>query len=484
MSSLNLKKIKYNQLGFFRFKKFKNKYLLTNDVGDFLFLTKKEFENFLTNNLEKDKEPYLSLKEKNFLKNELDLTEMIEKYRSKKAFLFGGPSLHIVVVTLRCNHRCIYCHASAQDMSRKDLDMNQKTARQVVDKIFQTTSPFVAIEFQGGEPLINWPVVKFIIEYAQKKNKQIKKDLQIRLVSNFSLMTEDKFKYLLSKKVNLCTSLDGPERLHNKNRPMIKGNSYKNVAKWVKKFYRIYPDLRKKGYIYKMAGLLTISRFSLPYWKEIINEYLKLGFDNISLRVLDPFGFSQSSWQKIAYSAKDFINFYKKSLSYIIKLNLKGKKFREEIATVFLTKILTNHDPNHLDFRSPCGAGIGQLAYNYNGDVYTCDEGRMMSMMGDESFRLGNIFKNSYQEIVTSPIVRTLCTASCLEGLPHCSNCVYKPYCGVCPIYNYFAQGNIFGQMPNNQRCQINQAILDFLFEKLENPQIKTILETWPKKQI
>jgi len=479
---IDLKKIKYNQLGFFRFKKIKNKYLLTNDVGDYLFLKEKEFENFLTNNLEKSQEPYLSLKKKNFLKNELDLTRLIEKYRSKKSFLFGGPSLHIVVVTLRCDHRCIYCHASAQNMNRKDLDMSQETARQVVDKIFETTSSFVAIEFQGGEPLVNWPVVKFIIEYAQKKNKQVQKELLFRFVSNFSLMTENKFKYLLSKKVSLCTSLDGPEKLHNRNRPIIKGNSYKNVAKWIRKFYKLYPDLRKKGYIYKIAGLLTISRFSLPYGKEIINEYIKLGFDNISLRVLDPFGFSQNSWKKISYSAKDFINFYKKALTYIIELNLKGKKFRENIATVFLTKILTDYDPNHLDFRSPCGAGIGQLAYHYNGDVYTCDEGRMLSMMGDESFRLGNVRENSYQEIVANPITRTLCTASCLEGLPGCSDCIYKPYCAVCPIYNYFEQGNIFSQMPANEKCQISQAILDFLFEKLQDPKIKAVLETWPKK--
>jgi len=479
---IDLKKIKYNQLGFFRFKKIKNKYLLTNDVGDYLFLKEKEFENFLTNNLEKSQEPYLSLKKKNFLKNELDLTRLIEKYRSKKSFLFGGPSLHIVVVTLRCNHKCVYCHASAQNMNRKDLDMSQETARQVVDKIFETTSSFVAIEFQGGEPLVNWPVVKFIIEYAQKKNKQVQKELLFRFVSNFSLMTENKFKYLLSKKVSLCTSLDGPEKLHNRNRPIIKGNSYKNVAKWIRKFYKLYPDLRKKGYIYKIAGLLTISRFSLPYGKEIINEYIKLGFDNISLRVLDPFGFSQNSWKKISYSAKDFINFYKKALTYIIELNLKGKKFRENIATVFLTKILTDYDPNHLDFRSPCGAGIGQLAYHYNGDVYTCDEGRMLSMMGDESFRLGNVRENSYQEIVANPITRTLCTASCLEGLPGCSDCIYKPYCAVCPIYNYFEQGNIFSQMPANEKCQISQAILDFLFEKLQDPKIKAVLETWPKK--
>ena len=86
MSCPNLDKIKYNQLGFFRFKKLKNKYLLTNDIGQYLFLTRKEFNDFLAGKLEKDKEPYLALKKKNFLKNELDLTKMIGKYHLKKEF--------------------------------------------------------------------------------------------------------------------------------------------------------------------------------------------------------------------------------------------------------------------------------------------------------------------------------------------------------------------------------------------------------------
>lgn len=480
---LDLKKIKYNRLGFFRFKKLNDKYLLTSDNGEYILLTEKEFEDFAHGKLEKDKEPYLSLVKRNFVWGEVDLTEATEKYRHKKGFLFAGPSLHIIVVTLRCNHQCVYCHASARGVQEKEMDMTKDVARQVVDKIFQTTSHFIAIEFQGGEPLLNWPVVKFILEYAQEKNKKIGKDLQIRLVSNMSLMTEGKFKYLLDKGASLCTSIDGPRKLQNMSRPMVGGDSYKNAAKWARRFFTSYPKLEKKGYVSKMAGLLTISRFSLPYWKEIVNEYVKLGFDNITLRVLNPFGFSQHSWSKIAYSADDFLEFYKKAVLHIIKLNLKGKKFKENIATQFLTKIFTDHDPNHLDFRSPCGAGIGQLAYNYNGNVYTCDEGRMLSMMDDESFKLGNVEENSYQEIVGNPIVRTVCVASCLEGLAGCSDCVYKPYCGVCPIYNYFAQGNLFGQMPTNERCKINKGILDFLFERIQDPKIRDILETWPRKR-
>ncbi len=481
MSSLNLDKIKYNNLGFFRFKKFKNKYLLTNDVGQYLFLKEKNFKDFLSGKLDKSKEPYLSLKEKNFLKKEADLGDLISRYGKKNAFLFGGPSLHIIVVTLRCNHRCVYCHASAQTMEEEGYDMTKKTAKEVVDKIFETTSQFVAIEFQGGEPLVNWPIVKFIIEESIEKNKTKKKDLEIRLVSNFTLMDEKKFKYLLGKKVSLCISLDGPEKIHNKNRVLIgdKGGSYKYVAKWAKKFFKLYPQLEKKGYIFKMGTAVTISRYSLSYPKEIVDQHLKLGFNDFYLRPLNPFGFTRDHFKQIGYGAKEYIKFYQKALDYIIQLNLKGKKVREKAAKTFLTKILTEFDPNHLDFRSPCGAGIGQLAYNYNGDVYTCDEGRMMSMMDDESFRLGNIKENTYQEIVGSPVTRTLCTASCLEAQPHCADCVYKPYCGVCPIYNYSEQGNIFGQMPTNERCIINMAIFNYLFEKLEGTKVKEIFEGW-----
>jgi len=255
--------------------------------------------------------------------------------------------------------------------------------------------------------------------------------------------------------------------------------SYYYASKWAKKFFNLYPDLKKKGYIYKMGLSNTISRFSLSSPKEIVDQYLKLGFDDFYLRPLNPFGFSKDVSKKIGYTTDEYIEFYKKALNYIIDLNLKGKKVREKMAMTFLVKILTETDPNHLDFRSPCGAGIGQLAYNYNGDVYTCDEGRMMSMMGDENFKLGSVKENTYQEIVGNPVTRTLCTASCLENQPYCSECVYKPYCGVCPIYNYSEQGNIFGQMPTNERCRINMAIFDFLFEKLQDEKTGKIFKKW-----
>lgn len=478
---MDLQKIKYKNLNYFRYGQIGADFIVTNEAGDYVWLSKDEFNKFIENKLDDSSEPYLTLYQNNFIKNNEDINHLVDKYRTKKQFLASGPCLHVLVVTLRCNQNCIYCHASAQDASRKDLDMSLNTAKKAVTMIFKTTSQFIDIEFQGGEPLLNWPVVKFVIAEAKKINKKAKKILKIKLVSNFGLMTEEKYKYLVRNKVYLCTSLDGPKFLHNQNRPIKKiNNSHENIVRWVKKINKD-SKLKKKNYTQEMVALTTISRFSLSKHKEIINEYIRLGYSSIFLRPLNPYGFAKNVWGKIGYTADDFIKFYKQALDYIIKINLSGKFFEEKFAKIFLVKILSDRDPNMMETRSPCGAGIGQLAYNFNGDIYTCDEGRMMSMMGDENFKLGNVFQNTYEEIVTSPVTRSVCSASCLDFLPGCDSCVFNPYCGVCPIYNYFEQGNIFGQMPKNDRCLINKAILNLIFNKLKDKKIKRIFENWLK---
>jgi hypothetical protein len=68
-------------------------------------------------------------------------------------------------------------------------------------------------------------------------------------------------------------------------------------------------------------------------------------------------------------------------MDYILELNKKGINFREMLSGIYLSKILTDRDPNYLDERSPCGACIGQVAYNYDGKIYSCDEGRMLARM-------------------------------------------------------------------------------------------------------
>ena len=425
-------------LNFFRFKKMPDGgYLITNETGEFVFLNDKEFAGFIKGELGGNSALFQTLTQKNFFRNEANYSEEIAKYAQKNQFLFqNGPSLHIVVVTLRCNHNCLYCQASSRGLGEKNNDLDLATARKIVDTIFASPSQSLTIEFQGGEPLLNWPAIEFIVGYAREKNKREKRNLRIALVSNFSLMNEKRAAFLFKNKVSFCTSLDGPEKLHNKNRIWTQGNSYNATKKWLKYLMARY----RKHYIFQPGALTTITKFSLPYWQEIIDEYVKCGFDNIVLRPLTPLGMARKSWRAIGYSPEEFLEFYRKALDYIFFLNLeKGKKFRELSASNFAVKMLLREDPNFFEARSPCGGGIGQLLYNYNGDIYTCDEGRML---GEDICKIGRVGETSYTDLLAHPTVKTFCLASCLESLP-CDNCAYKPYCGTCPILNYAETGQV-----------------------------------------
>jgi len=471
---IDLKKIDYSKLAPFRFKKLGKDYLLTNEAGDYIFLSSDIFRKYIYGKLDEKLSIYQELLSKNFIRKGINTEEYIAKYREKNNYLFSpGPSLHIIVVTLRCNHKCLYCQTSSAGSKAFHLDMDKEIARKTVDLIFKSNNHFLAIEFQGGEPLLNWPIVRYIIEYTLEKNKKEKRDLDLRLVSNFTLMSKEKMDYLFKKGVTFCTSLDGPEKLHNKNRAWLGGNSYQTTIKWLKRLLKEY----KKYYIYQPGALTTINRFSFPYWKKIIDEYVKLGLDTIALRPLSSLGMAEKNWKNIGYSPNDFLKFYKKSLNYIFYLNLKKKlRFREMMATNMASKILTEQDANYFELRSPCGATIGQVLYNYDGTIYTCDEGRML---GEETFKIGNVRHSKYEELINHPNTKSICLASCLDNL-FCTHCVYKPYCGTCPIINYKESGNIFAQMPNSSRCQIQKGILDFLFQKIkENDKIKIILKRW-----
>jgi len=475
---INLNKVNYQKLGFFRFKKLGKDYLLTNDIGNYLFLKPEEFKKFLEGKLNKENKIYKQLKEKYFLAGEFNTEDLAGKYAQKNSFLIEGPSLHIIITTLRCNFKCCYCQASSKSENSGGYDMDKETAKKAVDIAFSSPNKYLAIEFQGGEPLLNYEVVKFIVEYSRGKEKKEKKDLQIRLVSNFSLLDEKKLKFFFDHKVYLCTSLDGPEKLHNKNRPWPKGNSYQAATKYLKKAMKMFREKERAGYLSMPGALVTLSRDSLKYPYKIVDEYLKWGFESIFFRPTTRLGIAGKLWEKIGYSAEEYLNFYKKALNYIIEINKKGKFFYEQNALVMLHKIFSSKDPGMLDLRSPCGAGIGQMVYNYNGKIYTCDEGRMVAEMGDEAFLIGKINKNKYQKILSHQAVKTLVTASCLDN-NICDLCVYKPYCGVCPVRSYAEEGNLFPEMPCNDRCRINKGILDFIFEKLKDKKTEKIFKSW-----
>lgn len=470
-------------VGFFRFRRFGGDVLMTNDYGDWLFVTNEEFDR-LTRRRLPDGDPLRQrLADKNMLNDKATIAKVIAKLRQRTAFMNGGPNLHILIVTLRCNYTCSYCHASSLPMDTPAVDMSTETARKVVDTAFMTTSPSINFEFQGGEPLANFETIKFVINYAREKNRVEKKDLAFSLVSNLSLLRDEHLDVLIAPDIYICTSLDGPREVQQKNRIFVKGSSYDQTIAGMDKINAAYIKAGMDPHLYHVDALLTTTRHTIKAGaKAVVDEYVKRGLKTIHVRPLNPYGFVDKTWKAIGYSIEQFNAFYNECLDYIIELNKNGTEIIERGAALALQKILTDDDPNYMELRSPCGAAIGQIAYNHDGRVTTCDEGRMLLQTGDDAFVIGDVHKNGYHEMMDNEIVRSMAVASTQDAVPYCHECSYKPYCGVCPIHNYKEHGSIVGSMtPQSSWCKRAMFGFDTLFGHLKksDPAVDAIFSRW-----
>ena len=480
---LNLASFKLNNAyqAFFRFRQVGDKVILSNYEGEWIALTQEEFKQYAEGTVPEGSALHQRLDEKNFIRATYNVQQAVERVRGRKHFLYAGPLLHVMVVTLRCNETCIYCHASRANMDAVHTDMSKETAEKSVDLALASTNPFITIEFQGGEPLVNFPVVQHIIEYARERNKTIGKQLEFTMVSNLSLMTEEKMDYLLKNKVQICTSIDGPEKLHNAQRRLPTRDAYQLAVHWIKRINQRYEEMGLDTTLYHVEALMTTTKETLPLWKEVVDTYVKLGCKALFLRPVDPFGFADRTRLRIEYPRSAYLEFYRNAVDYILELNKQGVQVLERFASIFLTKILRGTDPNFLDVRSPAGSGIGQLAYSFDGNIFTCDEGRMLYAMGEDTFKLGHVDTHSYRDLVGHETVRAMTIASNLEGQPDCVNCAYNPYCGTISATNHKSQGSIFGRMRDNNVCAVHKGIQDYLFEKLagDDEEVKQIFERW-----
>jgi len=455
--------------------------VVTNDHGAYIFLDDAQLSSLLNGRVKPDSALGRELVEKGFLVRDADIERFAADYDRRVSFLYRGPVLHIVVVTLRCNEVCRYCHASRAPLKETEWDMTVATADRVVDLILRSPSDSLTVEFQGGEPLVNWEVVTHIVQAVLDRARALGKQVMFSLVSNLSLMDDEKLSWLLDHKVQISTSLDGPQDLHDQFRKLAGGSSYEHTVRWMQRINQAYRDRGLDPDLYHVEALATITADHLKRGKDLVDEYVRQGCRAIFLRPLNPFGFAKNQTERLGYSGREFLDFYRETFDYILSLNRQGTEILERLAAIFLTKILTPDDPNYMDIRSPCGAGIGQIAYNYDGSIFTCDEGRMVYQMGDEAFLIGRADSNTFEEVVTHETVKSLALASCLDSIPGCAECAYKPYCGTCPVYNYTEQGNIFPQNPTNDRCAIYMGVQDHLFRYLmeADPAVLDIFRRW-----
>ena len=455
--------------------------LLVNISGETIYLNNREFEILCNEDFEwLDDTLKNELLAKHFIINDdmenftIDL--LANKLRTRKDYLNGFTSLHMIVLTLRCNCMCSYCHASSKvGVGCADYDMDELTARNTVNMIFQSPSPIIKIEFQGGEPTLNFEILKFIVLYAEELNKTYKKDLSFVVCTNLLELPLEKLTFLYKHMVDISTSCDGNKVLHDYCRKSLVSPSAYDT------FYNNLLVCRKLYKINKPSALLTVTRNNLHCLKDVVNHYMKLGFDNMFIRALNPYGYAVINERSLSYSVEEFVEAYKDALNYIIEINLEGHFFVEAYSTILLQRILSPFSTGFVDLQSPCGAGILGAIYYYNGNVYPADEGRMLAAEGDEYFLMGNVNRDSYEKIFDGKIIHNIVKNSCVECLPGCDTCAYKNYCGSDPIRYYVECKDIVGKRYNSEFCKKNKTIIKELLRYIKegDPKILHVFWSW-----
>ncbi len=458
----------------YNYRKFdEDNYLVTTEHGSWVLLSKEEFDLLRLHKAEENPLLFSELEKKGIILTLDNIKKVISNFRERNHFMFSAPTLHIIIPTLRCNQKCIYCHSRAKPDSGKKYDLDRDKAKKIVDFILSVPVDSLTIEFQGGDCILNYGTTEFIIDYAKEKAKEKSKKVLFSLVTNLTLMDRSILDSLAKRKVRgIATSFDGPREVHDRNRKYLGGKgTYEDVVHWIEIIKSEYKNE------FNLNALATITRHSLGYGREIVDEYIKRGFLSLWLRPLNNIGFAADSWKKIGYSAEEYLNFYNSTLDYIIEVNKNGTELREMMTTIFLKKVLSNKDPQMVDIESPCGAGIGQVLYNYNGDIHTCDEAKLFP-----EFKLGNVETSSFWDIIDNEITVAMMDVSSKKGYL-CDACVWNPYCGICPIYTYAAQGTIVSKLAKDAKCKTYNGILTSLFKKLLfSEEDRKVLLTWIKR--
>ncbi len=199
----------------FRFESLEgNDVVLTNFVGEFVILKRDKLDEVVKKQLSPTDATYSLLRSRHFIKEASDKAsiELLGlKTRTKYSNIRNFTNLHLFVVSLRCDHSCQYCQVSRQSENKAAFDMTEETADKALQIVFKSPNPAIKIEFQGGEPLLNFDLVRYVVLKAKQLNEIEKRDLQFVITTTLSLITDDILEFCKEHKIFLSSSLDGPE---------------------------------------------------------------------------------------------------------------------------------------------------------------------------------------------------------------------------------------------------------------------------------
>lgn len=435
--------------------------------GDFVFLTRDEFDavvaaatacpgNFDALGTARLAELYA----KHIVSgvDQIGMSRLLEARRAARRETVGsGVSLHILVPTLQCGHSCQYCQVS-RALDSQGFEMSKAMLDAACDTIFESPSQVLTIEFQGGDPLIRFDLVRHAIERIARRNSAERRRIQFVVASTLHQLDLEMCAFFREHSVVLSTSIDGPPELHNKNRPAPGRDSHeRTVAGIALAREHIDPGC--------VSALMTTTKASLAMPEAVIDEYVRLGFDEVFVRPMASHGFAKRNIAYLGYSSSAFFAFYERCLERVLWWNGKGVALRESAAATWLNKLLSPFDSGYVDLQSPTGAGSAVLVYNYDGYVYPSDEARMLAETGDVTLRLGRI-GDPIARLQGSDAVHWLRSQSNGELRSECASCPYQVFCGPDPVEELAAGQPL--AVAQTDHCQRSTWMFRHLLERLD----------------
>lgn len=438
--------------------------LVTSLVGEHLLISEPDLVKLERGELHRDTNIYRDLRNRQIV-CDLDRGPVLEglkaQQRTRKHHVFEDPALHIFVLTLRCDHRCHYCQVTPQSTGAVGYDMDDGTAMAALDRAFECEADVLTLEFQGGESALAFDQLQRIVEEAERRAQGAGRRVRFVMATTLHLLTDEMLAFCRDHAVELSSSLDGPREVHNACRPNATRDSFERTIEGLARARAVCGHDR-------VAALATITKRSLPFAREIVDTYVELGFDSISLRPLSPYGFAARSQRKLGCTVDEYLRFYREALDYLVEVNLGGHAIEESYATLLLTRILTPFPTSYVDLQSPAAAGRNVLVYNYDGGVFVSDEARMLAEMGDDRFRMGSVH-DRLETLMQSDAMRIIEAAGDAERLPGCSECAFVPYCGADPVFHVATQNDPVGHRPTSEFCRRQTGLFRFFFELLAN---------------
>ena len=323
-----------------------------------------------------------------------------------------------------CNLNCSYCFASQGKYHGERALMSLEVGKRAIDFLIENsgTRHNLEVDFFGGEPLMNWEVVKQIVAYARSVEKQHNKNFRFTLTTNGMLINDEVIEFANREMSNVVLSLDGRREVHDATRVDYAGHgSYDRI---VPKFQKLVAARGGKGYY--MRG--TFTHRNPDFTKDVLHM-ADLGFTELSMEPVvaapdDP----------MALTPED-IEIVKQQYELLATEMLRRERAGKPI-TFYHYMIDLTAGPCIYKRISGCGSGTEYMAVTPWGDLYPCHQ-----FVGEEAYRLGNIWDG-----VTNRELREEFRACNAYARPECADCWAKLYCsGGCAANAYHASGSIRG---------------------------------------